>query len=111
MKIEKKSCVNAGCSTKTTTDSAKDKDTEKKQVESVEDINDFDAEAGEDSEDIEAKKNLALAKQFYTLAENHVQNAIEALGNAASSGDKYAKQEIADLSVILIDLKNLQRMG
>ena len=77
-------------------------------VESVEDINDVEEES---TEDVEAKKNLGLAKQFYSLAYNHVKNAIDALGDAANSGDKYAKQEIADLSVILLDLQNLQRMG
>lgn len=78
------------------------------QVEGVEDINDVGTEP---EDDIEAKKNLGLAKQFYSLAATHIKNAIDALGDAASNGDKYAKQEIADLSVILMDIKNLERMG
>lgn len=115
MKIAKKSCVKSGCDTddkdvksvetcEAGTECAKDT----KEVEGVEDINDVGTEP---EDDIEAKKNLGLAKQFYSLAANHIQNAIEALGDAATTGDKYAKQEIADLSVILMDIKNLERMG
>ena len=115
MRIEKKSCVNSGCDTEDKdvtsvemceagTECAEDA----KEVEGVEDINDV----GTDPEDdIEAKKNLGLAKQFYSLAATHIKNAIDALGDAAGNGDKYAKQEIADLSVILMDIKNLERMG
>ena len=97
MKISKKS-ITAGCVTEEST------------VNSVEDINDVSTDP---ADDIEAKKNLGLAKQFYSLAAEHVKNAIDALGDAvsANSGDKYAKQEIADLSVILLDIKNLERMG
>lgn len=113
MKIERKSKACAGCEdtekkiegAEVDTKEVEDKKTES--VESAEDINDV-ADTPED--DIEAKKNLGLAKQFYQLASEHVKNAIDALGDAASNGDKYAKQEIADLSVILFDLKNLQRM-
>lgn len=114
MKIEKKQVnVKSGCDTdacvdekdvKSGTECADSKDC----VDGVEDINDV---GDTPEENVEAKKNLGLAKQFYALASNHVQNAIDALGDAASSGDKYAKQEIADLSVILMDLKNLGRMG
>ena len=103
MKIAKKSNVSASC------DST---EKEKKPVETVEDINDFEADTEDvNEEDIEAKTNMALAKEFYPLAVSHVKDAIDALGNAAKNGDKYAKQEIADLSVILLDLQNLQRMG
>ena len=116
MRIEKKSaCVKSGCeSTKPekevkAEDEVEVKEDIKEEVESVEDINDFGEDASE--EDIEAKKNLGISKQFYSLAAEHVKNAIDALGDAASSGDRYAKQEIADLSVILLDLDNLQRMA
>jgi hypothetical protein len=102
MKIAKKSNVSASCES-----TEKEKDT----VETVEDINDFEAEVEDTEEDIEAKTNMALAKEFYPLAVSHVKDAIDALGNAAKNGDKYAKQEIADLSVILLDLQNLQRMS
>ena len=125
MKIEKKKVnVNSGCESETKVDDEKvtSADTcesgncesgtecaeDAKEVEGVEDINDVGTEP---EDDVEAKKNLGLAKQFYSLAANHVQNAIDALGDAASNGDKYAKQEIADLSVILMDIKNLERMG
>lgn len=121
MKIEKKkkNCVDAECNTEVkeseqvkdiddTTIEECDSVKSSESVKSVEDINDI---ATEPSEDIEAKKNLELAKKFYQLASTHVRNAIDALGDAASNGDKYAKQEIADLSVILLDLNNLQRMA
>lgn len=115
MRIEKKSCVKSECATDDkdvksveTCEAGTECAEDTKEVEGVEDINDV----GTDPEDdIEAKKNLGLAKQFYSLAATHVKNAIDALGDAASNGDKYAKQEIADLSVILMDIKNLERMG
>ena len=98
MKISKKTSVSAGCN-------AEEK---KKPVNTVEDINDVQDQP---EEDIEAKKNLEIATKFYSLASDHIKHAIDALGEAANSGDKYAKQEIADLSVVLLDLKNLQRMA
>lgn len=98
MKISKKSVVNAGCNT----------EKKKDNVITVEDINDVQEQP---EEDIEAKKNLEIATRLYSLAYEHVKNAIDALGEAANSGDKYAKKEIADLSVVLLDLSNLQRMA
>lgn len=106
MKISKKSCVGDEC-VMNIKDDVKECVNSSDNVETTEDINDVQDES---TEDIEAKKNLGLAKEFYTLAAEHVNHAIDALGDAASNGDKYAKQEIADLSVILLDLKNLQRM-
>ena len=105
MKIEKKSNVVASC------EDSKKEDKKKDTVESMEDINDFDTDTDGTEEEIEARKNLELAKEFYPLAVTHVKYAIDALGKAAKNGDKFAKQEIADLSVILMDLQNLQRMS
>ena len=98
MKISKKSVVNAGCGT----------DEKKETVNTVEDINDVNIQP---DDDIEAKKNLGLATKFYSLASEHIKHAIDALGEAANNGDKFAKQEIADLGVVLLDLNNLQRMS
>ena len=119
MKIEKKTkaCANATCTgaeCETKVDDKKNVTAEEIQecdkTESVESTEDINKVTDEPEEEIEAKKNLGLAKQFYQLASEHVKNAIDALGDAASNGDRYAKQEIADLSVILFDLNNLQRM-
>lgn len=108
MKIEKKPKVTASEETKVEAGcGSEEKDVK---VESVEDINDVDATEDRSEEDIEAKKDLGISKEFYKLAEVHVKDAIDALGDAAEKGDKYAKREIADLSVILFDIQNLQRM-
>ena len=72
-----------------------------------------DAKKPEEQEDIEARTKLGgeTAGRFYKLASQYVHDAIDALGDSARSGDKFAKETIANLAVIQMDLDNFQRMS
>ena len=50
------------------------------------------------------QKNNVKADE-YAKASEHIMCAISALGNKAKSGDSHAKDVIANLSVVLFDLK------
>lgn len=52
---------------------------------------------------VNAATNSDTAK--YAEATNYIQSAIQALGAAAQDGDTLAKESIANLSVVLLDLK------
>lgn len=67
----------------------------------------------ESQEDIEARTKLGgeAASGLYKLASRYVHDAIDTLGPSAQSGDKFARETIANLGVILMDLDNFQRMS
>lgn len=44
-------------------------------------------------------------KNEYAKASEHIKSAIEILGTKAKSGDAHAKEVIANLSVVLFDIK------
>lgn len=50
------------------------------------------------------KKNNVTAND-YAKASEHIMCAISALGEKAKSGDKQARDAVANLSVVLFDLK------
>ena len=50
------------------------------------------------------QKNNVTANE-YAKASEHIMCAISALGDKAKSGDSHAKDVIANLSVVLFDLK------
>ena len=71
------------------------------------------SEVVESQEDIEARIKLGgeATSGLYKLASKHVHDAIDALGDPAKSGDKFAREAIANLGVILMDLDNFTRMS
>lgn len=72
-----------------------------------------DPEVQESQEDIEARTKLGgeTASRLYKVASQYVHDAIDALGDSARAGDKFAKETIANLAVIQMDLDNFQRMS
>ena len=50
-------------------------------------------------------KNRINAKKSYAEASEYIQCAISALGKSAQNSDAIARESIANLSVVLMDLK------
>lgn len=49
--------------------------------------------------------NSEPAPTAYSEAVDHIQSAIQALSEAANNGDVIAKESIANLGVVMLDLK------
>lgn len=52
-----------------------------------------------------SKKNPIQSNSEYSKATEHIMCAISALGEKAKAGDKSARDAVANLSVVLFDLK------
>jgi hypothetical protein len=54
---------------------------------------------------IKSATDATVSKSAYAEAINNIQSAIQALSKAAQDGDALAKESIANLSVVMFDLK------
>ena len=54
---------------------------------------------------VKSATDATVSKSDYAEAINNIQSAIQALSKAAQDGDTLAKESIANLSVVLFDLK------
>lgn len=54
---------------------------------------------------VKSATDATVSKSTYAEAINNIQSAIQALSKAAQDGDTLAKESIANLSVVLFDLK------
>lgn len=54
---------------------------------------------------VKSATDATVSKSNYAEAINNIQSAIQALSKAAQDGDTLAKESIANLSVVLFDLK------
>lgn len=54
---------------------------------------------------VKSATDATVSKSAYAEAINNIQSAIQALSKAAQDGDVLAKESIANLSVVMFDLK------
>lgn len=54
---------------------------------------------------VKSATDAIVSKSAYAEAINNIQSAIQALSKAAQDGDALAKESIANLSVVMFDLK------
>ena len=54
---------------------------------------------------VNSATDTTISKSAYAEAINNIQSAIQSLSKAAQDGDALAKESIANLSVVMFDLK------